>query len=387
MSIIIHINRIRGKAANMTQPRVAVTAAAGKTGRAVVRELLGRGLKVRALVRFRDQRAEALERLGAEVVETDMFDAERMADALKGVQRAYYCPPISPLAGKTLDAFVYAAEVDRLEAIAAMTQWLASPDHPTLMTREMWAVEQRLPMLKGVAVTILNPGFFADNYLRVTIGMAAQLGLYPNFVGDSRNAPPSNDDMARVAAGVLATPDHFAGRRLRITGPELIGVGEIIATFSKVFGRKVRSIEAPEWLLNKVAAYRGEPRYAMSVFRHYLVDHRQGAFAYGAPTDVVREVTGKPAESFETTVRSYAKQPEAGRGGAAFRSVLMEFMLAPFWKGYDHDAYERSLDLPRVAHPLYAMEDEAWKADHADRGRAGARPSCGAVVEPLRLSA
>ena len=48
--------------------------------------------------------------------------------------------------------------------------------------------------------------------------MAAQLGLYPNFVGDSRNAPPSNDDMARVVAGVLADPDRRRSP-YRITGP------------------------------------------------------------------------------------------------------------------------------------------------------------------------
>ncbi len=130
--------------------------------------------------------------------------------------------------------------------------------------------------------------------------------------------------------------------------------------------RKVRPIDAPDWLLNKIAAYRGEPRYAMCVFRHYLVDHRQGAFAYGAPTDVVREVTGRAAESFETTVRRYAARPEAQRNGRAFREALAAFVLSPFWRGYDHDAYERRLGIPRPAHPLYAMEDDAWKADHRD---------------------
>ena len=349
----------------MSQPLIAVTAAAGKTGYATVREMRARNMNVRALVRRRDARSEALARLGAEVVETDLFDGESMAAALRGVQRAYYCPPISPYVSMTLAAFMHAAGVNRLEAVAAMSQWLASPNHPTLMTRDMWEVEQLVPTLKGTAVTILNPGFFADNYLRVTIGMAAQLGLYPNFVGDSRNAPPSNDDMARVAAAVLDQPDRHSGQRYRITGPQLIGVKEITAAMSKVLGRKVLAINAPEWLLNKVAAYRGEPRYDMSVFRHYLVDHRQGAFEYGAPTDVVREVTGVAAESFEKTVRTYASQPEAQRNGAAFRKVFAEFMLAPLWRGYNHVAYERQLDLPNPPHSLYAMEDEDWKADHA----------------------
>ena len=369
----------------MLQPLIAVTAAAGKTGRAAVRELRARDLSVRALVRRRDPRSEALARLGAEVVETDLFDGERLADALKGVQRAYYCPPISPHVAMTLDAFMHAAQVNRLEAVTAMTQWLASPNHPTVMTRAMWSIEQLLPTLQGTAVTILNPGFFADNYLRVGMATAAQLGLYPNLLGESRNAPPSNDDMARVAAAILAEPHRHEGRRYRITGPALIDANDIVATLSKVLGRTVRRLEAPEWMLNKIAAYRGEPRYDMAVFRHYLVDHRQGAFAFGAPTEVVREVTGHPAESFETTVRTYAARPEARRGGAAFRTALAEFMLAPLWRGYDHAAYERQLGLPSVDRPLYAMEDEAWKADRA-------RPEAGPVtrfagVEPVRRRA
>ena len=373
----------------MTPPLIAVTAAAGKTGQAVVRELRVKGLAVRALVRRRDGRSETLERLGAEVIETDLFDGERMADAMRGVQRAYYCPPINPYTAMTLAAFMHAAEVNRLEAVAAMSQWLASPNHPALMTRDMWAVEQMVPTLKGAAVTILNPGFFADNYLRVAIGMAAQLGLYPNFLGDSRNAPPSNDDMARVAAGVLADPNRFAGRRLRITGPELIGAAEITTALSRVLRRKVRPLAAPEWLLNKVAAYRGEPRYDMAVVRYYFEDHRQGAFAYGAPTDVVREVTGNLAESFETTVRSYMALPDAQRGGAAFRRVLTEFVLAPLWRGYDHAAYERQLDLPRLAHPLHAMQDEAWKANHGplESALCGSSIPANGVVQLLRHSA
>ncbi len=334
----------------MSLPLIAVTAAAGKTGRALVRELRARDLPVRALVRRRDARGDALAQTGAEVVETDLDDPGRLAAALSGVRRAYYCPPISPDAAKSLDAFVHAAAVNRLEAVTAMSQWLASPNHPTRMTRDMWAVEQRLPALRGAAVTILNPGFFADNYLRVGLAMAAQLGLYPNLVGDSRNAPPSTDDMARVAAAVLADPGRHAGRRYRVTGPALIGVREITAALSAALGRRVRAIAAPDWLLAKVAAYRGEPRYAMAVFRHYLVDHRQGAFAFGAPTDVVRVVTGRPAESFEATARTYAAEPEARRGGAAVRRALAEFALAPFWRGYDHEADEHTLG-PRPPAP------------------------------------
>ena len=66
----------------MTQPLIAVTGAAGKTGAATVRALRALDLPVRALVRRHDARSEALARLGAEVVETDLYDAARLAQAL-----------------------------------------------------------------------------------------------------------------------------------------------------------------------------------------------------------------------------------------------------------------------------------------------------------------
>ncbi len=222
----------------MDKPLILVTGATGKTGSAVVAQLRERDWAVRAAVHTHDDRSRRLEALGAEVVVADLYDYAQVRAAVRGASRAYFCPPISPYASMTLATFMHAAEQSRLESVVAMTQWLASPAHPTQMTRDMWAVEQLLPTLQGTAVTILNPGFFADNYLRVTIGMAAHLGLYPNFVGDSQNAPPSNEDMARVAVAVLADPHRHDGRRYRVTGPEQIGLREIVTALSRALGRK-----------------------------------------------------------------------------------------------------------------------------------------------------
>src|SRR5437763_10353302 len=80
----------------MTKPRILVTGATGKTGSVAVTELLKAGYPVRALVRREDGRSAGLRALGAEIAVADMSDAERVADALKDVQRAYYCPPFDP---------------------------------------------------------------------------------------------------------------------------------------------------------------------------------------------------------------------------------------------------------------------------------------------------
>src|ERR1700744_1200584 len=76
--------------------KVLITGATGDTGRAAVRESIGLGLDVRAMVRRRDGRSEALEALGAEVVIGDLLEINTIRDAMKGVDAAYLVWPVQP---------------------------------------------------------------------------------------------------------------------------------------------------------------------------------------------------------------------------------------------------------------------------------------------------
>jgi NAD(P)H dehydrogenase (quinone) len=149
----------------MLKPRMLVTGATGKTGRVIVAELLRAGYRVRAMVRRQDARSAQLRAQGAEIAVADMSDAEHVADALKDVQRAYYCAPFDPYMIQGAVAFAVAARESGLEHIVSLTQWLSSPSHPALMTRQHWLVDRLLSMTPGIAHTIVRPGFFADNYL------------------------------------------------------------------------------------------------------------------------------------------------------------------------------------------------------------------------------
>jgi uncharacterized protein YbjT (DUF2867 family) len=121
----------------MLEPRILVTGATGKTGSVVVAELLKAGYRVRAMVHREDGRSARLKEQGAEIAVADMSDVERVADALKDVQRAYYCPPFDPYMIQGAVAFAVAAKESRLEHIVGLTQWLSSPSHPALMTRQL----------------------------------------------------------------------------------------------------------------------------------------------------------------------------------------------------------------------------------------------------------
>ena len=351
----------------MNTATTLVVGATGKTGGAVVLELLRQGRPVRALVRRDDARARHLEKLGAQLAVADLLDRSAMEAAMKGVQYAYWCAPFDPRTFTAAEIFADAARAAGIEHIVGLSQWLASPDHPSLATRNADATDRLFEGLApAIGYTILNPGFFADNYLRL-ISFAAQLGVLPSLTGDSRNAPPSNEDIARVAVAILADPAAHAGRSYRPTGPTLLSTADMAAVLSHVLGRTVRRAEMPMWLFLKAARMQATPAFELSGFRHYVVDHRQGAFERGAPTDVVERLTGRPPEDFGTIAQRYARLPEAQRSIASVARAWLNFMRTPMMPGYDLDRLDREVgQMPKT--PRFAMADPAWAARHGTIG-------------------
>jgi NAD(P)H dehydrogenase (quinone) len=347
----------------MNKPRIIVTGATGKTGSVVVAELLKAGYPVRAMVHREDDRSARLRAHGAETVIADMSDVERIAGALRDVQRAYYCPPYDPYMIQGAVAFAVAAKESRLEQIVGLSQWLASPSHPSLATRQSWLVDRLFSMTPGVAHTIVNPGFFADAYL-VTIGLAAHLGVFPWMYGNSRNAPPSNEDIARVAVGALTNPARHAGQSYRPTGPELLGADDMAQAIGRAVGRSVRVVPTPAWLFMKAARMAGMSIDLMSNVRYYLDDHKRGAFELGAPTTDVLDVTGRPAEDFETIARRYAALPQSRRTLGNWVRELAQFMTAPLTSSFNFDRYDRELRRPFPFEPQSAPESRVWRREH-----------------------
>ena len=350
----------------MEQPKILVTGASGNTGHAVVGELLAKGVPVRALVHSKDARSAVLERRGVETVVADMFDPDQLLAAMRGTQRAYYLPFYHPYMIQSAVAFAAAAREAKLEAVVSLGQWLASPVHPSLATRQTWLADRIFSMIPGTAHVRVNPGYFADNYLRL-ISYAAQFGVFPTITGDGKDAPPSNKDIARVIVATLMNPEKHAGKEYRPTGPALLSGGDIAEILGRVLGRKVRRVDLPWWLFLKAARTGKVGAYLVSNLRHYVEDHKQGAFARSAPTNDVLEVTGRPAEDFETTARRYAARPDARRNFGNWLRTFFNFMRNPLSGGYNLERFDRELCFPKTPVPRLAMANENWKVEHGAR--------------------
>lgn len=368
----------------MTKPKLLVTGATGKTGSAVVRQLREKNFPVRALVRKHDARSEKLRQCGAETVIADMFDPQQMLEALRGTQRAYYCPPVHPYMIQSAAAFAYAAREAKIEAVTGLSQWLASPNHPALLTRQHWLVDQMFSMIPNIAFTVVNPGFFADEPYLSVFRYAAHLGMFPMFVkAEGRNAPPSVEDIARVAVATLTDPGKHSGKTYRPTGPELLSITDMTRIISRVLGRKIRHFPMPMWMFYKAARLDGFSPYFVSNIHHYAQEHDNGAFEFAAPNDHVLEVTGVEPETFETIVRRHAALPANQRTVGNIAKTIADFMRVPFMPGLNPGKFAREQFHPSLATLELNMKNESWKAEHLTQ--ASISPSLNALTLEAQL--
>ncbi|WAC90646.1 NmrA family NAD(P)-binding protein [Mycobacterium sp. Aquia_213] len=350
--------------------RVLVTGATGKIGGAVAAQLLERGVPTRAMVHRDDARSDRLRQLGAEVVVADMFDIQQVASAMQGVNRLYFNPPYHPHALDSAVTFAVAARRSGVEAVVALGQWLASPEHPSLMTRHAWLTDKLFGLLPETAHVAVDPGYFADNYLNL-VPMAAQLGVMPTPTGTGRNAPPSNEDIARVAVGALLDPHRHDGRAYRPTGPMLLSGPEIADAIGAALGRRVRHIDIPQWMFMRAvrvnAKRLGADMFFESSLRHYLPEYPLGTFAVGGPTTHVRDVAGVEPEDFLTIARRYVTGPESRRTAGNFIRQIVNFTLTGLVPMHRLDRFDRLQQHPQPAHPQLSGQSALWQTEHSER--------------------
>ena len=345
------------------RPTTLVTGATGKTGTPTVLQLRAHGWPVRALVHREDARSERLRRAGAEVVLGFLEDLDDLRASMTGVQRAYFCPPLTSGTLRRATLFATAAAEARLEVVVALSQWLTDPLHPALHASEKWLSARVFEWARLDVVTV-NPGWFADNYM-AALEPIAQLGMMSLPLGDGLNAPPSNEDIARVIVGALVDPARHVGKAYRPTGPRLLAPDEIAAIFGKVLGRTVKYQNAPLGLFLKVARSLGITDYVITQLYWFLQDYQRESFAVGAPTDAVLEVGGAPPEPLEAIVRRYvAESPVSRRTVRSRLRAVWNIVHALFTAAPDLDAIAARLELPKTAHAALAADSVGWRRSH-----------------------
>jgi NAD(P)H dehydrogenase (quinone) len=295
---------------------ILVTGAAGRVGGvggAIVKILRRRNLPVRALVRREDERAEALRATGAEVVVGDLTRGEDVARALAGGRRVYFGMSVS---AAYLEATATAAAVARergdLEVFVNISQMTVSQMSLTDMTdsphqRQHWLAEQVLNW-SGLPVVHLRATVFLQNFffLAWAAESIARDGTIRLPFGAGRTSPVDVQDVAEVAATILASPRAHIGKVYELTGPRSQDMQALAAEYSDALGRTITYIDVPfeEWRDHELRSH----YLPDHVFKHLLtMVHLHAANRYDRLTHDVETITGRPATSARDFVARHAE--------------------------------------------------------------------------------
>lgn len=286
----------------MTDSLILVTGATGKTGGAVVAQLLELGHPVRATVRTRDERADRLESLGADIVVADFHDLHSMRSAMEGVGRVYFVYP--PQGDRLIEATTIAATAAQESGVTAlvnMSQISAREYSDSPLARHHWLSEKILDWANIGAIHI-RPTFFAE--MLVLLGaetMAAQGKLYLPYGGE-RHAPIAASDIARVVVALLTAPESHVGARHVLTGPRNLTIAEMATILGEELGREIEYVDLPVDAWGEaISGVAGMNDFLATHLKAVAVDHQNGVFS--AQTDVVERIGGQPPQSLPEFIR------------------------------------------------------------------------------------
>lgn len=228
---------------------IPVTGATGQQGGSVVRALLARRHKVRALTRNADSpTAKALAEQDVEVVVGEFTDHDSLVNAFTGVDGVFAVstPFEQGVDGETAQgiALVDAAKTAGVGHFVYTS--VGSADRNTGIPHfdSKYKVEEYLAA-SGLKYTIIAPVFFMENVLAPWVLPGLKDGKFSQAMPGTRSLQQiAVADIGQFAAAIFERGEAVFGKRYDIAGDEISG-DEEAAVLSKVTGKDIRYVGFP----------------------------------------------------------------------------------------------------------------------------------------------
>jgi NAD(P)H dehydrogenase (quinone) len=211
-------------------PAIAVTGATGHVGGRVARLLSAAGIPARLIAR---DPARVPRLPGATTAQAAFGDRQACRAALEGIRTLFMVS--ADEASDRLEQhyrFIDAAAETGVEHIVYTSFFGAAPDAIFTLARDHFATEE---MLRGSGLkhTLLRDNFYQD----VLTEFAGPEGIIRGPAGNGRAGFVAREDVARVAAKILAEPMPHAGFTYELTGPESLSMAEAAAIITEATGK------------------------------------------------------------------------------------------------------------------------------------------------------
>jgi uncharacterized protein YbjT (DUF2867 family) len=284
-----------------------VTGATGNVGNAVLGELAGRSIAVRALTRDTAKLDKSDRNLAShvEIVQGDLTDSESVRAALQGVEAVFLASSFSPqmivLHTKLLSA-ARAAGVKRIVQLSGI-----GANSEICCARALrWLGElEKLAQGSGLQVTCLRPTFFMQNLLEFGSSVAQQ-GLIAGPFRDIHWTWVDARDVGAVAAAALLDESH-AGATYTVTGAESLTYAQVAERLGTALEKPVRYVDiTANETRGRLQAAGMSPVMIEATLE--LWDACASNLINVAPNDVVQRVTGRAPRSLAQFARDYRQR-------------------------------------------------------------------------------
>ena len=228
---------------------VLVTGATGRQGGAVIRHMLPKGWKLRALTRNPDgHEAEALARRGIEVIGGDLEDPDSIARAAIGVYGIYSVQDFWAVGAKreVQQGKNVANAAKKADIRHCVYSSVGGAERNTKIPHweSKWEVENYIRQL-GLPATVIRPVSFMETYYIDQVEIGILKGKLADPIGGNKSYQTiATDDIGAFVALAFERPSEFIGKALEIAGSELTNV-EAAKVFSRVLGKPVKFQRIP----------------------------------------------------------------------------------------------------------------------------------------------
>lgn len=280
-----------------------VTDVTGHVGKAVAAELANLSVAVRALTpELAD--APALPP-NVEVMRCNFADEASLSRAVEGVEAAFLACPYTPQITEAHMRFVRVAKSAGMQRLVQLSGVGANAAMCCARLLRWFGEAEASVAASGMKVTRLRPTMQFQTLLEFAPSIAHQ-GLIAGPFRSTRWTWVDARDVASVAVAALRDPAH-ADQTYTVTGSESISFPTVAERLGQAFGKVIRytditANEARGWLQAK-----GVPPVMIEA-KLELWDACASNLINVAPTNVVKEVTGREPRSLEEFASDYRRQ-------------------------------------------------------------------------------
>ena len=276
-----------------------VTGATEKVGQAVLAELSAKAVPVRVLIEDSSQLGPLA--ANVEVIQADVSDERSLKQALAGVEAAFLAAPLSPKMAEFHAKFAAAAKSVGMPRIVQLSGVGADAGMCCVRALRWWG-QIETAIRDFPSVTLLRPTFLMQMLVKF-YSSAGQQGIIAGPFRSGKWTFVDARDVGAVAAAVLVDP-KYAGRTLTVTGSEELSYAQVAERLSKILDKPVKYVDITANEARSRLQMYGAPPIMIEALLE-LWDACASKLVNVAPTDVVKEVTGREPRSLEEFARDY----------------------------------------------------------------------------------